>query len=270
MKKLTGELFIVTGCTGGIGNAVCSCLRSEGAFIIGINRNKGKRSAYVQEQLSGDLGSPGEAENIFRMIVAGYGPPRCLVYCSGALIPGSFDSLSNDELKSVIDANLLSLYNVIRAVQPGMQKNGNGHIVVIGSLGGIVPMPYSALYSSMKFAVRGFCLSIAAELKEKGISVSLISPGPVDTTMLETESLDKNSVISFIQKPLLPGQIAKKILYVIQKPSLETVIPKSGSIAVLLFNLFPGVFYRFFTRMKKRGGRGMEIYRKSLLARTTG
>jgi short-subunit dehydrogenase len=270
MKRFADKMFIVTGCTGGIGNAVCRRLRNEDAFIVGINVSNGKKNPFVHEQLTFDLGSLSETENNLNLIFEEYGAPDCLVHCSGSLIPGLFKNLKYDEIKFVLDANLFSLFNIIKTVLPVMEKNKTGHIVVVGSLGGIVPMPYSALYSSMKFAVRGFCLSLSEELKDNGISLSLISPGPVDTNMLRMESSDDNAFTTFVQKPMSPEYAAKRIISVIQKPSLETVFPVSGQSAILGFGLFSKTFYKILKIMKQRGIKGLELYRKNLSVNTTG
>ena len=67
-------------------------------------------------------------------------------------------------------------------------------------------MPYSAVYSATKFALRGFSFSVAEELKGTGVNVSLITPGSVVTKMLDHEAHSNNSAMSFVSKPISPDK----------------------------------------------------------------
>jgi len=86
-------------------------------------------------------------------------------------------------------------------------------------------MPYETMYSATKFGVRGFSLSLAEELKSTGINVSLISPGPVKTKLLDLEATDDKSTISFVNKPYDPKTIAKATLKLIQNPQSKLILP---------------------------------------------
>ena len=81
-------------------------------------------------------------------------------------------------------------------------------------------MPYSAIYSATKFALRGFTFSLAEELKGTGTKISLITPGSVVTKMLDYEAKCENSAISFVSKPISPAKVADAVLRVIHKPGL--------------------------------------------------
>jgi short-subunit dehydrogenase len=267
MDMITGKLVVVTGCTGGIGLAVCEKLFNEGALVIGINKNKTKITTSVHQQFSIDFDSSSELNKTFEIINNRYGIPDYIIHCAGSLIPGLFKDLSHEEIISVIDSNLISLINVLRTILPLMEARGKGDIIVVGSLGGIVPMPYSAIYSSLKFAVRGFCLSLYEEMKQKGINISHIAPGPVETSMLNKESMYDNSAISFIQKPLKPEAVAAGVLFLMKKPKPEMILPEYGWMGASFFNLFPRLFLKSFRLLEKRGVRRMKLYREKHLIR---
>jgi short-subunit dehydrogenase len=267
MKSIQNKTIIVTGCTGSIGSSVCKMLKSNGARVIGISRsnfpseeNKDFLDSYARHDLSIPL--PGETID---KIITRYKRIDYLVHTVGTLIPARLTELTEPEIISVINANLLSTLHVLKAVIPVMKQQGEGHIIVIGSLGGIVPMPYEAVYSAAKFGVRGLCLSLDQELKEYGIEISLISPGPVKTAMLDAEAGNDESVISFIKNPLHPENIAEEILKVIFKPKTEVIIPKAGSSLSLIFNYAPDLFYKAFVLMKKIGMRRLELYKEKYL-----
>jgi uncharacterized protein len=268
MNNLYGKTAIVTGATGGIGREVCRKLYDAGAVVIGINKDVNKKADFIHQQFSLDMSSYQDLHTIYNEILQLYGVPDYLIFCSGCLIPANYTKLSHDEIKTVINSNLISLINISKIMIPSMEILQRGHLLIVGSLGGIVPMPYSALYSSMKFAVRGFCLSLAEELKDSGIKISHLAPGPVKTTMLDTEAMDDNSTVSFIQKPLHPGVVADKIMSLIRQPRLEVLIPSSGKLTAFIFNLFPALFLKCFFLLKRSGSRGMKKYRLDLLSKS--
>jgi uncharacterized protein len=268
MNRLYGKTAIVTGATGGIGIEVCRKLFDAGAVVIGINKDEHKKAEFVHQQFSVDISSYHDLNIIYNKIVQLYGVPNYLIFCSGSLVPGNFIRLSHNDITSVINSNLISLINISEIIIPSMKILQGGHLIVAGSLGGIIPMPYSALYSSMKFAVRGFCLSLAEELKDTGIQVSHIAPGPVKTSMLDTEAMDDNSTISFIQKPLHPRVVADKIISLIRQPRLEVMIPSSGKLIAFIINIFPALFLSSFCLLKRTGAKGMKRYRYNLLSKT--
>ena len=186
-----------------------------------------------------------------------------IINCAGSILPGNFEHLNEDEIESLIKNNIHSVIYPVKAALPIMIKQGTGKIITIGSLGGIIPMPYEAIYSMTKFAVRGFSLSLVKELKDRGIDISLISPGSTKTRMLDRESLDNNSTISFIQRPLHPNKIAKTVISLIEKPKFEVVLPRFSATLSLFVNLFPKLFYKVFSSVEKIGRQRMKLYRDS-------
>lgn len=272
MNYLTGKVVIVTGCTGGVGKAVSGLLAAQGAIIAGISR---RRDYLFEEEIknissestffNGDMSFYGSCERIFRKIQERYQSIDILINCAGSIIPGQFEKLNYEEIDSIIKNNLYSVVYPVRAVLPYMSRQHNGRIIVIGSLGGIIPMPYEAVYSSVKFAVRGFSLSIAEELKGTGIQLSLISPGSVKTGMLDVEAGDSYSTISFVQKPMNPEKIAEEVLLIIYKPRREVILPKNSALMSLAVNRFSFLFGLLFPVLNILGKIGQNSYRTRCL-----
>lgn len=272
MNYLTGKVVIVTGCTGGVGKAVSGLFAAQGAIIAGISR---RRDYLFEEEIknissestffNGDMSFYGSCERIFRKIQERYQSIDILINCAGSIIPGQFEKLNYEEIDSIIKNNLYSIVYPVRAVLPYMSRQHNGRIIVIGSLGGIIPMPYEAVYSSVKFAVRGFSLSIAEELKGTGIQLSLISPGSVKTGMLDLEAGDSYSTISFVQKPMNPEKIAEEVLLIIYKPRREVILPKNSALMSLAVNRFSFLFGLLFPVLNILGKIGQNSYRTRCL-----
>ena len=125
-------------------------------------------------------------------------------------------------------------------------------------------MPFESLYCATKFALRGFCLSLREELRPAGIEVNLISPGPVETEMLRTESTCDRSTITFVEHPLAPGDVADAILRMIRKPSPEVVLPARTKLVSLLMGIFPSLFTAAYPFLDLVGGLRLKRYRKRL------
>jgi short-subunit dehydrogenase len=199
-NSLKNKVIIVTGGSGGIGSAIVNKLSFYGASVVSVyNRN------HPDDQsddniicLKANLTKSEDWDRLLAFTLNKYGKIDVLINCAGLLEPGDFLSLQEDELRKMIDINFTSVLIGIQNTLTTMKKQGFGHIINIGSLGGIVPMPYSAIYSATKFALRGFTFSLAEELKGTGTTISLITPGSVITKMLDYEAQGDNSAISFV------------------------------------------------------------------------
>jgi short-subunit dehydrogenase len=134
-----------------------------------------------------------------------------------------------------------------------IKKQNHGLIINIGSLGGIVPMPYSAVYSATKFALRGFSFSLAEELKGTGVNLSLITPGSVLTKMLDYEAQNDKSSISFLSNPISPNKVADAVIKVINKSKIELIIPLSQSFGSKLLVFSPSLFSFLYTILHRVG-----------------
>ncbi len=269
-NDVKNKVIIITGGTGGIGAAICQLLKNQGAIIVsasrGINPTQslnrktneiGNESLWIQA----DLNSFKSWNDLINSVQRKFHRIDILINCVGMLIPGSFESLTEHEIEYVTQTNILSIMYGVKAVLPLMRKQKYGHIINIGSLGGMIPMPYEATYSATKFAVRGFSLSLSKELQETGISVSLISPGPVRTKMLELEATDERSTIAFVNKPLEPVQVAKAIINLINHPTVEVVLPKlTGKLTAIACHT-PKLFSAVFPILDFIGGKRLRKFR---------
>jgi short-subunit dehydrogenase len=189
-----------------------------------------------------------------------YGRIDVLINCAGCLEPGEFSSLDANQISKMIDVNLTSTLSITHKVSSVMKNQRSGHIINVGSLGGIVPMPYAAVYSATKFALRGFSFSLAEELKGTGVNLSLLTPGSVVTKMLDYEAQFDNSAISFVSKSISPMKVADAVLKVINKPRVELIIPRSQSLGSKLLIFSPKVFSIAYKLLHRLGLSGKRKY----------
>jgi short-subunit dehydrogenase len=264
-NSLDYKVVIITGGSGGIGSAIVNKLSNHGASIVSVyNRNHpDDQSDENIIHVKANLTKSEDWDRLLAFTLNKYGKIDVLINCAGLLEPGDFLSLQDDQLKKMIDINFTSVLYGIQKTSMIMNKQGFGHIINIGSLGGIVPMPYSAVYSATKFALRGFTFSLYEELKGTGINISLITPGSVVTKMLDYEAQGINSAISFVSKPISPVKVADAVLRVIHKPRVELIIPRSQSIPSKLLVFSPKLFSRLYKLLHRIGLSGKRKYLNS-------
>ncbi len=261
MNNLENEVLLVTGGGGGIGTEVCRLMASVGATIVSVEHEGGPViKAPVAHTLTADLADITEWEEVTEIVLDLFGRIDGLVHCVGTLIPGTLLSLSSAEIRKMIGGNFLSYLYGIRAVAPVMIRQGRGRIITVGSLGGIVPMPYEALYSAAKFAVRGLSLSVGEELRAQGVSVSLISAGSVETSMLDREADDEDSFQAFLTRPLRAADIAQAVLHMFLKPRPEVRLPRVTGISSSLISLAPRFFSLVYRLLRPIGNRRRRNY----------
>ena len=253
-SSLKNKVIIVTGGSGGIGSAVVNKLARKEALIVSVyHRNRPADILFDNVVLlKADLTRSEEWDKLISFTLNKYGRIDVLINSCGFLEPGEFSSLEENQFRKMIETNFTSVLIGISKTLKILRDQGYGHIINIGSLGGIVPMPYSSVYSAVKFALRGFTFSLVEELKGTNIQLALITPGSVITKMLDYEALDNNTSISFVSKPISPDQVSYAVLKVIQKPKTELIIPKGQSLASKLLIFSPKIYsilYRFLHKV---------------------
>lgn len=95
--------------------------------------------------------------------------------------PGGAEESTIEQSKMIFDTNFFGIVRMTRAVVPYMRKQGEGRIINIGSVLGLVPAPYMAMYAATKHAVEGYSESVDHELRTRGIRVSVVEPGYTNT-----------------------------------------------------------------------------------------
>jgi short-subunit dehydrogenase len=176
---LTGQTALLTGATGGIGNAIARALHGAGAHV----KLSGRRAEVLEalarelgeraEVLPADLSSPDGVTSLIER--AG----ELDVLVANAALPGSgrLDDYSWDEVDRALDVNLGAPIQLTHALLPRMLERGSGHLVYISSISGKVPAGGGSVYSATKFGLRGFAFSLHEELREKGVGVTTVFPG---------------------------------------------------------------------------------------------
>lgn len=177
--KLSGASALVTGATGGLGEAIARALAGQGAELV-LTGRRAEALEPLGAELDGrvlvcDLADRDALDSL----VAQAGPVDVLVANAALPADGPIDEYEVAQVDRALDVNLRAPILMARAMAPAMAARGRGHLVFISSLSGKAATAGSALYSATKFGLRGFASALREDLRESAVGVSAIFPGPI-------------------------------------------------------------------------------------------
>ena len=178
MNLLSGNVLI-TGASGGLGQAIARAFAAKGANLILTGRRADALAALTDEvggrAIPCDLSNRAEVDALAREVK----DATVDVFVSNAGLPGSgqLTDLTLEQVDRVLEVNLRAAVALTHELLPGMIGRGRGHIVFMSSLQGRAPTLGAAPYVATKFGLRGFALSIREDLRNHNVGVSVIHPG---------------------------------------------------------------------------------------------
>lgn len=227
--------ILVTGCASGIGRNLAQTLVDAGHQVMATDRDEAPLAALASRW-------PGERACVRRLDVTRpddwsaavseaaeiFGGLDALINVAGVLIPGWAHELPEHAIDLHVDVNLKGVMYGMRAVLPGMIERGDGHIVNVASLAALAPVPGLAMYCATKYAVRGYSLSMALELADRGVAVSVICPDAVATPMLDVQRDVEAAAMTFSgPRELSPQDVSDAIVKALADRPLEVLLPPS-------------------------------------------
>jgi NAD(P)-dependent dehydrogenase (short-subunit alcohol dehydrogenase family) len=193
--KLGGQVAFITGAGRGIGESIAKAFSRAGARVVLLARTASEVGRVASEvetdggialALSGDVSVLSDVENSVAAALERFGQIDFLVNCAGILGPiGRLVDNNPEAWVKTIQVNLMGTMLCLRAVLPHMIARRRGVVVNLSGGGSVTPMPRFSAYSASKAAVVRLTETIAEEVKEYGIRVNAISPGAVNTRMLD-------------------------------------------------------------------------------------
>jgi len=175
--NLGGRTALVTGASGGLGQAIARGLARRGADLVLTARR-----VEVLESLAAETGGrvvPCDLadRDAVERLAAEAGPVDVLIANAGVSVAGRVERSSIEEIDRVLDVNLRAPMVLSRLLCEGMAERGGGHIVFISSLNGKVGTVRTSIYAATKFGLRGFAQSLREDLRSSDVGVSTIFPG---------------------------------------------------------------------------------------------
>jgi NAD(P)-dependent dehydrogenase (short-subunit alcohol dehydrogenase family) len=231
--KLKHKVAIVTGGGTGIGRATALLLAEEGAHVAVVGRRESRLLETVNDirehggsahQIPGDISKVSETERIVKETVERFGGLDILVNNAGVYRGPKITETTEDDYDYVMDINLKGTFFMCKHAIPEMKKRGQGAIINVGSALGIKGWKdaSTSVYSASKGGVAMLTKALALEVAKDQVRVNCISPGIVETEVLETLGIPKHEVPERLKQwnsfhPLgrngQPEEVAKAVLY---------------------------------------------------------
>lgn len=189
------KTWLVTGATRGIGREIAAAALASGANVVATGRRVAGLEASLPSEadrllaLPLDVTDAAQARDVAAAADAHFGRIDVLVNNAGFGQLGHFETVPREKIEDQFATNVFGLMAVTRAVLPVMRRQGAGRLINFSSIGGFLGFPGASVYCASKFAVEGFSESLALELADFGIRVTIVEPGFFRTDFLESSSV---------------------------------------------------------------------------------
>lgn len=265
MRELRGKVAVITGAAGGIGRALAVELAAQGCALALADKRPAaleeaaalvRGAAKVTTHLT-DVTRREDLRALREQVLAAHGAVHLVITCAGVTLVGLFDTFSPEELDQVLAVNLHGTMNTCHVFIPDLKRAGEGQVVTLSSMLGLVGMPTQSTYALTKFAVRGLSESLRGELSPFGVGVTVVYPGATRTPMLD----HSEGPLAEAARPMLesskrhaldPATLARRVRHAIQCNSPRVVTGADGRLFDWISRLAPGLIASAASRLVKR------------------
>lgn len=239
---------LVTGATGGIGEALCRRLAAEGCRLTLVARDPMRLAALADDlrregaavvEIAMPLGRDTDYDALMRHVFEATGAIDILVNNAAVNWFGHFAAMTHAEIDALVDTNIAAPVHMSRAVIPYMRQAGRGSIVNIGSVFGSIAFAGFPVYSASKFALRGFSQGLRRELKGSNIDIVYVAPR-YTRTAFNNGAVDLMAQATGMKMDA-PEAVAAKIVWAIRRRRPESMIGFAERFFAGLNALLPGL-----------------------------
>ena len=264
------KALLITGCSSGIGYTAAKELAARGYQVFAAARKSadvdrlGKEGLHAVQLDLDDSSSMDLA--LAEILEASDNQLYALISNAAFAVPGAVEDLTRDALRHQFETNLFGTVELINKVLPIMRAQGNGRLIMVSSILGIIAMRYRGAYNASKFALEGICETLRLELAGSGISISMINPGPIesqfranaiheaDQYLHPDQSLHRDAYVDMRElaaEPdgkapysLPPKAVVDEIIHALEakKPKLRYYVTKPAKVLSFLNRVLPEKF----------------------------
>lgn len=247
MSNWTGKTVWLVGASSGIGQATAAELHARGAKVIVSARNAEALQAFTRQH-AGAVAIPLDVTDEQAVIDAGrqvhaLGPLHGMVYCAGHYTAMDATAIDLPDMLRHVDINYAGALRLLGAVLPGLlarhdprEGSARGFVSLVGSVAGYNGLPRSLAYGPTKAALINLAQTLYLDLRDKGVAVSIINPGFVETPLTSNNEFHMPALLS-------PQQAAQEILRGWARGSFEIHFPKRFTLWLKLLALLPWRLY---------------------------
>jgi len=279
VDDLSGRVAVVTGAASGIGRETALALARRGADLAICDVDEAGLEGTAEQirqigcrvlQSRVDVSNAEQVRGFAERTYAELGRVDVLVNNAGIGVGGFFVDVPLAAWDAILGVNLKGVVNGCYFFVPKMIEAGaGGHVVNIASMAGYVAGPGMTAYTTTKFGVVGFSEALRAELAGRGIGVTVVCPGVIDTPIVRSANVyganatpqnREQAIQMFKRRNYGPDRLARGILKAIQKNRAVAPITPEARAGYWLKRLFPGLVAalgRLSARRQEQGGRGL-------------
>lgn len=260
------KTVLITGCARGIGKQLALDFAKNGWQVIATDLNALSLAQCQFEKQSPNIATlPLDVtdyaawEKVLAHVSNTYGKLDVLVNNAGVMVARTTESVAQKEIDLQVDINVKGVMYGTTLAAPLMVRQGGGHIINVASIAGITPAPGLGVYCGSKFAVRGFTLSAAYDLREKGVYLTAICPDAVNTDMVKEHVHNQDAAMVFSAKLLTAADVSKAVFKALRTRKIEIYLPfwrgftaKVAGFAPILGFWLKGIFIKM--GRKRQGG----------------
>ncbi|WP_286929364.1 MULTISPECIES: SDR family NAD(P)-dependent oxidoreductase [Aeromicrobium] len=271
MTYFTGKVAVVTGAGSGIGRALAMGLARRGArvAISDVDATGLAETAQALEALGATVRADhldvSERERVLAYadeIAGHFGVVHQVYNNAGIAFTGDIEAMDFKHLEQVMDVDYWGVVNGSKAFLPHLIASGDGHVVNISSVFGIISVPTQGAYNAAKFAVRGFTEALRMEMVARGrpVKVTCVHPGGIKTNVArnagQVDGLDHDSLASSFDRVArtTPDQAAEVILRGVEKGKARVLIGADARVIDLLARVTGPHYQRLVARFAGKAG----------------
>ena len=252
---MSGHTVLVTGASGGIGEAIARRLAADGARVVLVAR-RAERLDAIAAEIGGaghavDLSDGAATAEVCSRILAEQGCPDVIINNAGAGRFLSIEETSNEEAAEQIALPYLAAFHTTRAFIEPMLARGTGTIFQINSPVAVVPWPGAVGYAASRFALRDFTEALRQDLWSTGISVGSLSPTRVHSDYFEANpgSVDRVPRVEALVGTMTPAQVADAVARCLtRRPDRDSFAPWRWAVMAPVARAVPGAIAWLFRR----------------------
>ena len=204
---MKGKVVLVTGANGGLGTSVTRAFLDAGATVVGTSRkiqgSEFRSSSFTA--IAAELSRWEGARKLVDQVVTRFGKLDVLAHTVGGFAGGQSVAETDDAVfQRMMDMNLNSTFQILRATIPVLRKTGAGRIIAIGSRAALEPGANVGAYSASKAAMVSLIRTVAAENKDAGMTANVILPGTMDTPS-NREAMPKADFSKWVRTETVAG-----------------------------------------------------------------
>jgi short-subunit dehydrogenase len=241
--RLEGAVALVTGASSGIGRAVAVLLAERGAQLALTGRDQDALVAVAGrtggQVITADLAEPGAAELVAEQALGRWGRVDLLVSNAGAGWAGELAEMPPEVAERLLALNLLAPVRLTRLLLPGMLERGSGHLAYVGSIAGATGVAREAVYAASKAGLATFADSVREEVARRGVTVSVMVPGVVDTPFFSRRG---SAYDRAWPAPIAAERVGRALLRGVERNRAEVFAPAWMRLPARFKGALPGLY----------------------------